>query len=96
MKEMWADSILGEPEPGERSAEPGELLRRWDHASARWRDAVREVRDRGRWNDAVIDVSCDPPETFVLGAAILHVFTQHGLSPRPRGWGALAPSRFRP
>ena len=74
-KEMWAASILGESEPPDTSSDIPELLQRWERASARWQDAVRDVRDRGRWDDAFIDVSCDPPETFVLGAAILHVFT---------------------
>jgi AraC-like DNA-binding protein/uncharacterized damage-inducible protein DinB len=74
-KEMWSASILGVNEPTATSSTVPELLRRWDAASGQWGRVVRDVRDGERWNDAFIDLSCDPPETFVLGAAILHVFT---------------------
>ena len=74
-REMWTASIEGKEFHDEEAGAPSDLLRRWRAITPAWRALVEDIRDRGRWDDAFIDVCCDPPETFVLGAAVLHVVT---------------------
>ncbi len=74
-REMWTASIRGQEFREEGASDLTDLLRRWRANAPTWRALVEDIRDRGRWNDAFIDICCDPPETFVLGAAVLHVVT---------------------
>jgi AraC family transcriptional regulator len=34
-----------------------------------------ETRDRRAWDDAFVDVTCDPPWSFTYGGMVAHVLT---------------------
>jgi AraC-like DNA-binding protein len=93
-KEMWSAAIAGtEPPSDQRDASLDALARRLDDAGKRFTELVRGIRDRGAWDTAFVDATCDPPESFTFGGAISHalirdsyrrqvligVLTRHGL-----------------
>ncbi|QLY34603.1 DinB family protein [Nocardia huaxiensis] len=74
-KEVWLAAIDGEDLPGAQSGAIDDLVRRHDRVTARWLDTIREIDQRGGWDDTLIDALCDPPESFVLGSVIAHVLS---------------------
>jgi len=74
-KENWAASIKGRPEPNDPDRSVAGLRRRLAKIAPEWRAVVREIRERGAWDDAFIDTLCDPPETFSFRGALAHVVT---------------------
>jgi AraC family transcriptional regulator len=74
-KENWAASIQGWAEPDDADRSVAGLRRRLAKVAPQWRAVVREIRDRGSWDDAFIDTLCDPPETFSFRGALAHVVT---------------------
>jgi hypothetical protein len=36
---------------------------------------LKEVRNRGAWDDTFVDALCEPPETFAFGGMFAHVIT---------------------
>ncbi|GAB2567946.1 helix-turn-helix transcriptional regulator [Leucobacter ruminantium] len=75
-KEVWLAAIEGLDLP-QRSEHPGvgELRERHERVAGRWLAAVRDIEQRGGWNDRLVDALCDPPESFVLGSVVAHVLT---------------------
>ncbi|MGD9696525.1 MAG: helix-turn-helix domain-containing protein [Thermoleophilia bacterium] len=74
-KEVWLAAIHGDDMPERGSSEPDALRARLDAAGARWLDTVRDIDERDRWGDTLIDALCDPPESFVMVSVVAHVIT---------------------
>jgi len=74
-KEVWLAAIEGADIPPREGDDPGALLERHDAVAPRWLAAVRDIDQRGAWDDVLIDALCDPPESFVLSSVIGHVLT---------------------
>jgi AraC-like DNA-binding protein len=78
-KEVWAAALTKGPipslelTPAERS--PGCLLKRAETVDADFQRVMREVRDRGAWDETFVDALCEPPETFSFGGTFAHVMT---------------------
>lgn len=80
-KEVWALALAGRAFPAgddqidgaDRS--PAGLLARYDKADAEFTAILREVRDRGAWDDTFVDALCEPAETFTFGGMFAHVIT---------------------
>jgi AraC family transcriptional regulator len=80
-KEVWAHALAGRPLPegdnqiegGDRS--PGGLLARYQKADAEFTAILRDVRNRGAWDDTFVDALCEPAETFTFGGMFAHVIT---------------------
>lgn len=76
-KEVWVAALEGGDHPGgqDPAASAAELVARHEGVSGRWRAILREVHERGGWDDVVIDALCDPPESFPVGGIVAHVLT---------------------
>ncbi|MDP2774928.1 MAG: DinB family protein, partial [Nocardioides sp.] len=74
-KEVWVAAIEGADMPPRQSDEAAALLDRHDAVAPRWLAAVRDIDQRGAWEDRLIDALCDPPESFVLSSVVAHVLT---------------------
>jgi AraC family transcriptional regulator len=74
-KENWTASITGRPEPDERDRSIAGLRQRLARIAPEWRSVVREIREKGSWDDSFIDTLCEPPETFSFRGALAHVLT---------------------
>ena len=80
-KEVWALALAGRPlPPGDNGIEGADrssagLLARYDKADAEFTALLRDVRDRGAWDDTFVDALCEPPETFTFGGVFAHVIT---------------------
>jgi AraC family transcriptional regulator len=74
-KETWTAAIAGREAPDHGGMSLDELRARFERSTAGWREAVEGIRDRGTWDTAFVDVTCDPPESFTYGAMVAHVLT---------------------
>ena len=78
-KEVWTAALAsGELPPNRRKpAErtPAALLARHDKVDADFQRVMREVRDKGGWDDTFVDALCQPPETFSFGGVFAHIMT---------------------
>ena len=74
-REIWLAAIEGGEYPDMEESDPVALARRHEEASGRWLAMVRDIDRRGAWGDRIVDALCEPPESFVLGSVIAHVFT---------------------
>jgi AraC family transcriptional regulator len=72
-KEMWTATIAGRgfTESSDLSLEG--MRTRLERAAGDFACLVRDIRDRGAWDTAFVDATCDPPETFTFGGAVAHV-----------------------
>jgi len=86
--EVWVAAIAGQPDPqaadgpaagdgrpadGRSGPTAAALLARWERAGRAFARLVRDIRDRGAWDDAFVDALCDPPQTFTYGGVVAHV-----------------------
>ena len=74
-KEVWLAAVEGADLPPREGDDPGSLLARHDAVAPGWLAAVRDIDQRGAWEDRLIDALCDPPESFVLSSVVAHVLT---------------------
>lgn len=75
-KEVWNAAIGGTKFPEPAQDKSVTLLRsRHANASKRFSELVRNIRERGEWDDAFVDALCDPPESFTYGSVVAHVLT---------------------
>jgi AraC family transcriptional regulator len=51
------------------------LKRRVAAAGAQFAQLVREIGERGAWDTAFVDATCDPPESFSFGGAVSHALS---------------------
>jgi AraC family transcriptional regulator len=74
-KEMWSAAIAGKEFQRDEDTSLGGLKRRLDHAGEDFARLVRDIRNRGAWDTAFVDATCDPPESFTFGGAISHALS---------------------
>lgn len=74
-KETWTAAVAGADAPPRGGTTLDELRTRFDRSADAWRDAVRTVRERGSWDTAFVDATCDPPESFTYGGMVAHVLS---------------------
>lgn len=74
-KEMWSAAIPGKEFQRDEDTSLGGLKRRLDHAGEEFAGLVRDIRNRGAWDTAFVDATCDPPESFTFGGAISHALS---------------------
>jgi AraC-like DNA-binding protein len=79
-KEIWTAAITGgqmpalDAVPAEHRT-PAAMLDRFEKADARFHSIVKDVRDRGAWDESFVDALCEPPETFTYGGMFADVIT---------------------
>jgi AraC-like DNA-binding protein len=74
-KEMWSAAISGHEFRRDEDTTLDGLKRRLDEAGAEFAGLVRDIRNRGAWDTAFVDATCDPPESFTIGGAIAHALS---------------------
>lgn len=79
-KEIWTAALSGKDMPNlfDSPAEertPAALLNRFEKAEAEFSSIMRDIRDRGGWDETFVDRLCEPPETFTYGGMFAHVMT---------------------
>ena len=52
-----------------------QLLKRFQQADTKFQDILKDVRNRGAWDDTFVDALCEPPEKFSFGGTFAHVIT---------------------
>ncbi len=79
-KEVWAAAMTGGAMPlldgaplEERT--PAAMLARMERADAAFHGVLKDVRNRGAWDDTFVDALCEPPETFSFGGMFADVIT---------------------
>ncbi len=78
--EVWTAALTGDrmPDLDNRPAEdrtPAALLARFEKVDGVFHGILRDVRDRGAWEETFVDALCEPAETFTYGAMFAHVIT---------------------
>jgi AraC-like DNA-binding protein len=74
-KEMWTAALAGHRYVADVDGTVDGLRRRLGDAGPAFIRLVRDIRDRGDWDAAFLDVTCEPPESFTFGGAVAHVLT---------------------
>jgi hypothetical protein len=78
-KEVWAAALTSGPTPEMELApeqrSPAALLKRFEKVDCEFQRVMREVRDRGAWDESFVDALCEPPESFSFGGTFAHVIT---------------------
>jgi AraC-like DNA-binding protein len=72
-KEMWTAAITGREFTASEDVSIDGMRTRFEHAGDEFAALVRDIRDRGAWDTAFVDATCEPPETFTFGGAVAHV-----------------------
>ncbi len=77
-KEAWAAALTGggmplmdEAPPEHRT--PSAMQTRLEQADAAFHRVLKDVRNRGAWEDTFVDALCEPPETFTFSGIFAHV-----------------------
>ena len=68
--EIWTAAIDGEVRDGPGG---GTWVQRLDRAGGAFARIVREIRDRGAWDEGFVDALCEPPQSFTYGSVVAHV-----------------------
>ena len=74
-KEMWSAAIAGHEFHRNEDRSLCGLKRRLDEAGEEFAGLVRDIRNRGAWDTAFVDATCDPPESFTFGGAVAHALS---------------------
>jgi AraC-like DNA-binding protein len=79
-KEVWTAALTGGEMPvldgvPAEARTPRALLGRFDTVDAEFHRILREIRDRGAWDETFVDALCEPAETFTFGGMFAHVIT---------------------
>jgi AraC family transcriptional regulator len=79
-KAVWTAALTNSDVPPIHSMPPEDrtpaaLLDRFERSDAQFHAIMRDVRDRGAWDDTFVDALCEPPETFTFGGTFAHVIT---------------------
>ena len=79
-KEVWAAALTGGSMPPMDNSPladrtPSAMLARLENADAEFHRILKDVRNRGAWDDMFVDALCEPPETFAFGGMFAHVIT---------------------
>ena len=80
IKEIWTTALTGGEMPalhdrpaGDRT--PAALLKRFEKADKEFQRILRDIRDRGAWDQTFVDALCEPPESFTYGGMFAHIIT---------------------
>jgi AraC family transcriptional regulator len=74
--EMWVAAVEGHEQiPRHCDVTPEGLNRRLRSVGPRFRGLAVSALDAGRADEAFIDATCDPPQTFTYGGMLAHVLT---------------------
>ncbi|MEI9814527.1 MAG: AraC family transcriptional regulator [Acidobacteriota bacterium] len=79
-KEVWVAALTKGPipeieNPSAEERTPRALRERFERADTEFNRLMREIRDRGTWDETFVDTLCNPPETFSFGGTFAHVIT---------------------
>lgn len=75
-KETWTAGMTGRAlDENARETSVDGMRNRLAAIGPEFQTLVHDISERGDWDAAFIDASCDPPETFTYGGAIAHVVT---------------------
>ena len=75
-KEIWTAALTGGHIEGEpKGATIAELEERYQRVDGEFTRVLREVRDKGGWDETFVDALCEPPETFTFGGTFAHLIT---------------------
>jgi AraC family transcriptional regulator len=77
-KEVWTAALNGGAAPDMDATSkdsPAAMLARLDKTDQEFDRIMRDVRNRGAWDDTFVDALCEPPETFTFGGMFAHVIT---------------------
>ena len=74
-KERWVASIRGEPAPNDGCRSIARMKQRLETSGAEFQSRVKDIRNRGAWDEGFVDALCDPPESFTFGGMLSHVVT---------------------
>jgi hypothetical protein len=75
---MWLAAVEGRGLPERRPGSTMCLQKRLDEAGPRLAQVIRDARDRGAWDTAFVDTTCDPPESFTYAGMAAHLLTWSG------------------
>jgi AraC family transcriptional regulator len=73
--EMWVTAVEGGTHVPSGETDAQSLRRRLDEAAPRFRSKVVDPIVAGQGDEAFVDATCQPPETFTLGGVLAHVLT---------------------
>lgn len=78
-EEVWVAAIAGRATGRPAPTDVATLRWRHDRAAEELTELVRRIDDEQRWDDAVVDALCDPPQLFTLAGIVAHVvaFSTH-------------------
>ena len=54
---------------------PTAMMKRLESTDAEFHRILRDVGNRGGWDDTFVDALCEPPETFTFGGVFAHIMT---------------------
>lgn len=73
--EMWTTAVEGGTRIPGGGTDRASLAQRLAAAEPRFRNTVVVPIQQGRADEAFLDATCDPPQTFTLGGVLAHVLT---------------------
>jgi len=74
-KEKWTASIKGEPAPDDGCRSIAGMKHRLEASGPEFQRLVKDIRNKGEWDEGFVDALCDPPESFTFGGMLSHVVT---------------------
>jgi AraC family transcriptional regulator len=82
-KEVWTAALSGGEMPnitGSPASQrtPAAMLERLEKTDTEFHRILRDVRNRGGWDETFVDALCEPPETFTFGGVFAHIMTFNG------------------
>ena len=54
------------------------MLERLEKTDTEFHRILRDVRNRGGWDETFVDALCEPPEPFTFGGVFAHIMTFNG------------------
>jgi AraC family transcriptional regulator len=82
-KEVWTAALSGGEmrnitgSPASQRT-PAAMLGRLEKTDTEFHRILRDVRNRGGWDETFVDALCEPPETFTFGGVFAHIMTFNG------------------
>ncbi len=82
-KEVWTAALSGGEMPNIKGSPasqrtPAAMLERLEKTDTEFHRILRDVRNRGGWDETFVDALCEPPETFTFGGVFAHIVTFNG------------------
>jgi AraC-like DNA-binding protein len=79
-KEVWTAALAGTDMPNIKGTprseqSPSAMLARLEKTDAAFHRILRDVGNRGEWDNTFVDALCEPAETFTFGGVFAHIMT---------------------